>query len=72
MDWSGPAGLGGSLFHSAPPIPHPPLYDPFWEIGTFTSVQDTILPSDDTEKKLRLLSISSFCHLTWNIPNCER
>lgn len=32
--------------------------------STLTRVHETTLPSDDTEKKLRLLSKSSFCHLT--------
>lgn len=71
MDRDESAGLGYPFSNQLPPSPHthtdtphqPPCY-PFWETGTFTSVQDTILPSDDTEKKLRLLSMSSFCHLT--------
>lgn len=54
-----------------PHFPASPLRDPSWETHTFTSVQDTILPSDDTEKKLRLWSMSSFCHLTCNVPHCE-
>lgn len=67
--WTGRVGvpLPFGSHHS----PSSPLHDPSWEIRTFTSVQDTILPSDDTEKKLRLWSMSSFCHLTCNIPHCE-
>lgn len=33
---------------------------------TLTSVQDTTLPSDEMEQKLRLLSMSSFCQRTWH------
>lgn len=31
---------------------------------TLTKVHDTIRPSEETEKKFKLLSMSSFCHLT--------
>lgn len=58
------AGLRADFAIQLPTSPISTPYDPFWETGTFKSVQDTILPSDDTEKKLRLLSMSSFCHLT--------
>lgn len=64
MGGAGPARLGVPLSFISPHSLSPPLHDPFWATGTFTSVQDTILPSDDTEKKLRLWSMSSFCHLT--------
>lgn len=32
---------------------------------TLTKVHDTIRPSEETEKKFKLLSMSSFCHLTF-------
>lgn len=36
-----------------------------WDLWlTLTSVQETIRPSDDTEQKLWLLSMSSFCQRT--------
>lgn len=59
----GTRSRSGRVLHLFVP-PTVTQYDPFWGPDTFTNVQDTILPSEDTEKKFKLWSMSSFCHRT--------